>query len=111
MTSSSSLDMNCQEAEMVKKTIESSPVVVFSKTQCPYCVQAKGILQGMGVEMKVMELDHMEQGSLIQDILEKMTSARTVPRVFINGQCIGGCSELQQLHQSGKLSEMFQSMY
>ncbi|KAJ8279104.1 hypothetical protein COCON_G00061700 [Conger conger] len=29
--------------------------------------------------------------------------ARTVPRVFINGNCIGGGSDTKELHQQGKL--------
>jgi hypothetical protein len=31
-----------REAEMVKETIEANPVVVFSKSSCPFCVRAKG---------------------------------------------------------------------
>ena len=32
----------------------------------------------MGIDMKVVELDRMDQGPLVQDIMEKMTGARTV---------------------------------
>jgi hypothetical protein len=37
------MDRNAtREAEMVKETIEANPVVIFSKSSCPFCVRAKG---------------------------------------------------------------------
>ena len=31
-----------------------------------------------------------------------------VPRIFINGQCVGGNSDLKSLDQSGKLKDLLQ---
>ena len=42
-------------------------------------------------------------GDAIQDYLLELTGERTVPRVFIKGQCIGGGSETRNLHQQNKL--------
>ncbi len=42
----------------------------------------------------------------IQDYLLSITGARSVPRVFINGKCIGGGSEVRSLNDSGKLVPM-----
>ncbi|XP_076451637.1 uncharacterized protein LOC143287495 [Babylonia areolata] len=95
-----------QEAEFVKQTVETNPVVMFSKTTCTYCNVAKNIFGELGVPVKVYELDRMNEGTALQNVLGEITEARTVPRVFINGQCIGGCSELKSLHQSGKLKQM-----
>ncbi|XP_067928954.1 uncharacterized protein [Watersipora subatra] len=55
------------------------------------------------------EINQMENCSQIQDVLQHMTGARTVPRVFINGKSIGGCSELTELTKRGALKEMLQS--
>ena len=51
---------------------------------------------------------HMPTGacSAIQDYLLKLTGARSVPRVFIGGKCIGGGSETRALHDQGKLIPM-----
>lgn len=83
MGGTGSVDMNCREANFVKSTVETNPVVVFSKTYCPYCRTAKSIFGAMGVQMKVLELDRMEDGALVQDILGEMTKARTVSVAFI----------------------------
>ena len=41
---------------------------------------------------------HSDDGDSIQDYLLKKTGARTVPRVFIGGECVGGGSEVRALH-------------
>jgi len=48
----------------------------------------------------------MEDGHLIQMELLTQTGQRTVPNVFIGGKHIGGNSDLQELHQQGRLTSM-----
>ena len=50
-----------------------------------------------------------DDGSAIQDYLLSLTGDRTVPRVFIGGNCIGGGSDTQKLHQDGKLVPLLKS--
>lgn len=76
---------------LVNEFINSSKIVIFSKTYCPYCSRVKQLFQSLNTSPKVIELDTREDGSAIQGILGKMTGASTVPRVFINGKFIGGC--------------------
>ncbi|KAL2890579.1 Glutaredoxin-2 mitochondrial [Ceratocystis lukuohia] len=87
----------------VQKLIEGEPVVMFSKSYCPYCSASKNLLNKLGYEFKVYELDKMANGSDIQDALEVVTGQRSVPNNFINGESIGGNSDLQSLHSSNKL--------
>ena len=42
-------------------------------------------------------------GNAIQDYLQSITGARSVPRVFINKKCIGGGSDVKGLADQGKL--------
>ena len=42
----------------------------------------------------------------IQDYMNVKTGARTVPRVFIDGKCIGGGNETASLHQRGDLQKL-----
>ena len=37
--------------------------------------------------------------------MHQLTGGRTVPRVFINGQCIGGGNETSSAHKSGQLEK------
>jgi len=81
--------------------------MVFSKTTCPFCSKAKDVLQAQGVDFQTLELDSLapQEMQQMQATLQEMTGARTVPRIFFQGKCIGGCDDLLALEQSGKLAE------
>ncbi|RUS80630.1 hypothetical protein EGW08_011610 [Elysia chlorotica] len=94
------------EHSYVQEMVNRNRVVVFSKTHCPHCTDSKTLLTGRGVEYKTVELDQINNGSQVQNVLGSITDARTVPRIFINGQCVGGNSDLKSLDQEGKLGEL-----
>ncbi|KAL9267952.1 Glutaredoxin-C2-like protein [Drosera capensis] len=89
--------------EKAKELVSSNPVIVFSKSYCPYCKKAKNLLTELGVSFKVIELDIESDGSEIQSALAEWTGQRTVPNVFIGGNHIGGCDATVGLQQQGKL--------
>ncbi|XP_029906072.1 glutaredoxin 2 isoform X2 [Myripristis murdjan] len=104
LTSSSSGGLSSSAcAQYVQDVVSHNCVVIFSKTTCPYCKMAKNVFNEIGATYKVIELDEHSDGRRLQEALAQMTGARTVPRVFINGNCIGGGSDTKQLHQQGKL--------
>ncbi|KAK6179156.1 hypothetical protein SNE40_011576 [Patella caerulea] len=102
----------------IKKTIEAriagKKVVIISKSYCPFCVKAKKVFQEEylkpGIlkedDYDVMEIDNDPNCEEIQKLMSQMTGARSVPRVFINGKCIGGGDETVQLHSQGKLKAL-----
>jgi len=85
-----------------------SPVVVYSKSWCPFCGQVKGLFQELGVEVKAIELDGIVEENELQDVLYKLTNQRTVPNVFIGGSHVGGCDDTVQLYASKKLVPMLE---
>ncbi|CAL1358078.1 unnamed protein product [Linum trigynum] len=86
-----------------KDLISSSPVVIFSKTYCPYCTSVKKLLSDLRAAYKAVELDTESDGAEIQAALAQLTGQRTVPNVFIGGKHIGGCDDTMALNKSGKL--------
>ncbi|KAK3583301.1 hypothetical protein CHS0354_011192 [Potamilus streckersoni] len=105
-SSSPGVDLNSVEAKFIREKIAENCVVIFSKTQCPYCTQAKGIFKNLNVSYEVVELDKITNGPEVGAVLVNMTNARTVPRVFVKGQCVGGASETIALYKSGQLAKM-----
>jgi glutaredoxin 3 len=47
----------------------------------------------------------MKDGDDYCDILGEMTGADTVPRVFIDGECIGGGDDTEKLEKKGELEK------
>ncbi|XP_018423419.1 PREDICTED: glutaredoxin 2 [Nanorana parkeri] len=99
---------NGESVKIIEEAISSNCVVIFSKTTCPYCTMAKEAFDDINVHYKTIELDQIENGSHLQSALHEMTGARTVPRVFVNGTCIGGGTETRKLSQEGTLLQLVQ---
>lgn len=96
--------------EKIQSLIHQYPVVVFSKTYCPYCQTAKTILSKYSLDKEkkyhLLELDHLSNGNEYQDELKKLTGDRSVPQIFIGGKCIGDEDDLNQLEKKGTLKDL-----
>ena len=76
------------------------------QTYCGFSMGAKSILSThlpAAGGFAVVELDTRADGGEIQDYMQQLTGARTVPRVFIDGVFIGGADDTAALDASGKL--------
>ena len=75
-----------------KETIMTK-AIVWSKENCPYCLQAKALLDMKGIEF---EERNIQQGWTREQLLEVVPNARTVPQIFLDDKLIGGFTELRQ---------------
>lgn len=92
----------------IDEWVEKGGVVIFSKSTCPRCAEAKEIFTAhiqANQTMQVLELDSLrpELMKAIQDELWDRTGARTVPRIYVNKSFIGGCDDLRVVRDSAKL--------
>lgn len=70
--------------------------MIFSKSYCPHCAQAKALFAKLGAQISVIELDRTKEGPAYpQPVLLKVTGKRTVPSIFGGGQHIGGNDDVQ----------------
>ena len=67
--------------------------VVWSKYHCPYCDQAKALLEAKGIKFVEKKIG---DGFTKEDLLEAVPTARTVPQVFMDGELVGGFTELKK---------------
>ena len=67
--------------------------IVWSKDHCPYCVQAKNLLESRGIDY---EERNINGGYTKEQLLEAVPNARTLPQIFIDDKLIGGFTELRQ---------------
>ena len=66
--------------------------LVWSKDNCPYCVQAKNLLSQKGIAYEERKIG---DGWTREDLLESVPDARTVPQIFLDGELVGGFTELR----------------
>ena len=67
--------------------------IVWSKDQCPYCDQAKALLKSRNIEF---EERNVSQDWTREQLLEAVPNARTVPQIFLDGELVGGFTELRK---------------
>ncbi|KAK5168037.1 uncharacterized protein LTR77_006605 [Saxophila tyrrhenica] len=97
----------------LNEVLKKGPIIVFSKSYCPFSKKAKHILldlYNISPPPYVVELDQHELGPGLQKALEKMTGRRTVPNVLVNGRSIGGGDDIEELHVSDKLMSTISTM-
>jgi glutaredoxin 3 len=85
-------------------------VVVYSKTVCPYCVQAKNFLARHAIDYVEKNLDDDE--ARLAFYAECGPGVRSVPQIFVDGERIGGYQELMKSDivarkQAGNFDEDF----
>jgi glutaredoxin 3 len=78
-------------------------VKIYRTTYCPYCNMAKRLFQDMGVDYE--EIDVTTNDEMRHKLVEE-TGMRTVPQIFVNGESVGGYTDVKALKDSGKLQEM-----
>ena len=67
--------------------------VVWSKDACPFCVQAKALLELRGIEF---EERNVNKDWTREQLLEAVPDARTLPQIFLDDKLVGGFTELRQ---------------
>ena len=67
--------------------------VVWSKDACPFCVQAKALLESRGIEF---EERNVSTDWTKEQLLEAVPTARTLPQIFLDDNYIGGFTELRK---------------
>jgi glutaredoxin 3 len=76
---------------------------MYSTTWCGYCIRAKALLDGRGLEYEEIVMD--DDPAFRQKLLE-LTGRWTVPQIFIDDVPIGGYTELWCLDRDGRLDEL-----
>ena len=66
---------------------------VWSKNSCPFCVQAKALLESKGIEF---EERNISADWTREQLLEAVPTARTLPQIFLDDNYIGGFTELRR---------------
>ncbi|KAG8516223.1 Thioredoxin reductase 3 [Galemys pyrenaicus] len=116
--------------------VESNRVMIFSKSYCPHSTRVGGarrvpgaggrrpagsprdpnprsaevkeLFSSLGVEYNILELDQVDDGANIQEVLSEITNQKTVPSIFVNKVHVGGCDRTFQAYESGLLQKLLQ---
>lgn len=79
-------------------------VEVYTADFCPYCTKAKTLLDIKGISYE--EIDISTEDGWREKLAEISGGGKTVPQIIIDGQPIGGFTELSALNDSGELEKL-----
>ena len=82
----------------------AASVEIYTWQMCPFCIRAKQLLDGKGVEYTDYKIDGDEAPRQVMS--EKSGGRRSVPQGFIDGVHVGGCDDIRALDRQGKLDGM-----
>ncbi len=81
-------------------------VEIYSKFTCPYCMRAKMLLDGKGVDYEEYEISG--QAEKRTEMIQRANGRTTVPQIFIDGRHVGGSDDLYDLERDGRLDALLE---
>jgi glutaredoxin 3 len=79
-------------------------IEIYTWQSCPFCIRAKALLQGKGIEFTEYSIDGDE--SARDKMTDRSNGKRSVPQIFIDDVHIGGCDDVHALDRQGKLNNL-----
>jgi monothiol glutaredoxin len=93
----------------IKQHISASPAVLFMKgtpdfPQCGFSAQAVAALRASGVNS--FHAVNIFEDPELREALKKFSNWPTYPQLYVNGELVGGCDIVLDLHRSGELKKL-----
>lgn len=95
--------------KFIASVIATNPIVIFSKSYCPYCRQTKEDIANyiytkhIRTTAYVFELNEYNEGDDIHAALIRVSNQDTVPNVYVNGEHIGGGDKTREAIKNNTL--------
>jgi glutaredoxin 3 len=78
-------------------------IVVYTTESCGFCGRVKGLLESRQLEFEEINLSKDAAGRVK---LAQRTGMMSFPQVLVDGELVGGFSELVAALESGRLDEL-----
>lgn len=79
-------------------------IEIYSSEYCPFCMRAKALLSGKGVDFTEIKVDGQPEKRA--EMRSRAGGVNTVPQIFIDGESYGGCDDLYALEAKGALDAL-----
>jgi glutaredoxin 3 len=80
------------------------PIIVYTKSTCPYCDAAKALLRKKNAPFEEVRVDGDRAAQTAMAV--KAGGRWTVPQIFIGERHVGGCDDIHALEAAGQLDPL-----
>jgi glutaredoxin 3 len=81
-----------------------SEVLIYTKQGCPYSERARELLDEKGIPYE--EVDITGSPELEAEMVQASGGRSTTPQIIIDGEPLGGASDLEEADRGGRLASM-----
>ena len=100
--------MNEKTKQKIENDIKNNKVMLYMKgtpqePQCGFSAQVMSVLNKYNVTVKtfnILEDEEIRQG------IKEYSDWPTIPQLYVNGEFIGGCDIVTELHNNGELADI-----
>ena len=93
---------------VIANAIRTHPIVLFMKgspaqPQCGFSAMVVTVLQNYDVPFH--SIDVLEDPA-VRRAIKTYSNWPTIPQLYVNGDFVGGCDIVREMHESGELAEL-----
>jgi glutaredoxin 3 len=78
-------------------------IVMYVTGWCPYCARARAVLHTKGVAVEEIDVEAVPGA---RSEMQGRSGRSTVPQIFIGEDYVGGCDDLLELDEAGRLDPL-----
>lgn len=95
----------------VEELIRENRVLLFMKgtpemPRCGFSMRVVGVLEQMGVDYGAVDVLPILQP--LREVTGEIADWQTFPQLYVNGELVGGCDIVEEMFESGELSELLE---
>jgi monothiol glutaredoxin len=95
--------------QQVETAIADNPVLLFMKgtpemPRCGFSMRVVGVLEQLGVDYGA--IDVLPALQPLREVTTELSDWQTFPQLYVNGDLVGGCDIIEEMLDSGELSQL-----
>lgn len=92
----------------IDETVKSNKVLIYMKgnrtfPMCGFSAATIQIFDSLGVPYETVDV---LQDPAVRDGIKRYSNWPTIPQIYVNGEFIGGCDIIQEMHSRGELESV-----
>ncbi|KAH0697080.1 hypothetical protein KY290_014507 [Solanum tuberosum] len=97
----------------ILKVVAENPIVIVAVRGCFMCVTVNGLVQRLGVNPKMVEVEEVEKSAMLVK-LSKIEGSDggpwELPAVYVGGTLLGGVDKVMEAHVKGEFVPMLREV-
>lgn len=93
----------------LEQAIEANPILLLMKgtpetPRCGFSMRTVAVLEQLGVEYGA--IDVLPILAPLREVTAEISEWQTFPQLYVNGELLGGCDIVEEMHSDGELASM-----